>query len=411
MMVAMSRTALFIGMPLHGHVNPSLPLVGALVERGERVVYYATVPFAAAIEQTGATLRAYRAPVLSDLAPMTQRLEAMSWFLAQATRDVLEHDLDAFHGERPDYIITDSVAPWGQWAGQILDIPVVTSVPTFVVNRHVFAFAAANGTRPKSARLFFSKIRHVMKAARLTARLRRRYHVKGTGITGLMFGSSALNIVHTSREFQPCAETFDERFHFVGPSVDARVERERFAWNVTPSLPLVYVSLGTLFNTDAAFFRNCFDAFRGDDVRLVVSIGKTVSLQSLGPVPPNILVKPWVPQLDVLRQASVFVSHGGMNSVSESLHYGVPLVVVPQMSEQEIVGRQVERLGAGVLLQAQQITPASLKAAVHRVLQDPAFRERAVAIGESFRAAGGARRGADAVLAFTRSGQVALTAP
>ena len=63
-----------------------------------------------------------------------------------------------------------------------------------------------------------------------------------------------------------------------------------------------------------------------------------------------------VPQLEVLRRASAFVSHGGMNSVSESLYFGVPLVCVPQMGEQEIVARQVEALGAGVHLAKDEAT-------------------------------------------------------
>jgi MGT family glycosyltransferase len=250
----------------------------------------------------------------------------------------------------------------------------------------------------------------VIKAARLMAQLRRQYKVQGTGITGLMFGSSGLNIVHTSREFQPCAATFDERFLFAGPSVEARAERERFAWEDAPSSPLIYVSLGTIFNTNAAFYRQCFEAFRDEDVRLVVSIGQTLSPESLGRAPRNVMVRSWVPQLDVLRQAAVFVTHGGMNSVSESLHYGVPVVVVPQMGEQELVASQVERLGAGVRLRRDSVTPASLQAAVGRLLADRSFRERAAAIGQSFTAAGGAERAADAVLAFTRRSRGAITA-
>ncbi len=315
---------------------------------------------------------------------------------------MLAHELAAFRDECADYVITDSVAPWGQWAGQILGLPIVTSIPTFAVNRHVLAFAAASGTRPKSARLLLSKIRHVVKAARLGSRLRRQYGVAGTSIMGLAFGSSALNIVYTSREFQPRAETFDDRFEFIGPSVDARAGAGALAPAAAAAAPLVYVSLGTLFNADPGFYRQCFEAFGRDDVRVVMSIGSTVPPESLGTPPANIVVRPWVSQLDILRQASVFVSHGGMNSVSESLHHGVPLVVVPQMGEQELVGRQVERLGAGVHLARQHVTAASLRAAVQRVSGERTFRDRAAWIGDSFRAAGGPGRGADAVVAFTR---------
>jgi MGT family glycosyltransferase len=286
--------------------------------------------------------------------------------------------------------------------GQIFGVPLVTSIPTFAVNRRVLAFAASSGTRPKSVRLALSKIRHVARAVRLGRRLRRQYAVRGTSIMGLMFGSSGLNIVYTSREFQPCAETFDDRFLFIGPSVESRIGNDSEVWDEPRSRPLVYVSLGTLFNTDAAFYRRCFEAFGGDDISVVMSVGTRLPVESLGAVPPNIVVKPWLPQLDILRRASLFVSHGGMNSVSESLHYGVPLVVVPQMGEQELVGRRVEQLGAGVHLAGRSVTTDTLRKAVQRVLDDPAFRDRAAALGRSFTAAGGAGRGADAILTYVR---------
>jgi MGT family glycosyltransferase len=165
---------------------------------------------------------------------------------------------------------------------------------------------------------------------------------------------------------------------------------------------VIYISLGTLFNADPMFSRNCFEAFGGENVRVVMSIGTTIAEASLGSPPANFVVKPWVPQLDVLRHASVFVSHGGMNSVSESLYNGVPLIVVPQMSEQELVGRQVEKLGAGVCLAAKEATADRLRQSVLRVLGDDRFRKQATLVRESFDAAGGAARGADAILAFTR---------
>ena len=167
--------------------------------------------------------------------------------------------------------------------------------------------------------------------------------------------------------------------------------------------PVIYVSLGTLFNADAAFFRECFEAFRHMDARVIMSIGATVSEASLGPPPQNFTVQPYVPQLEVLQRAAVFVSHGGMNSVSESLYYGVPLVVIPQMSEQELVGRRVEGLGAGLYLAKTKATAANLREAVERVLADERFRRQAAVVRESFLAAGGVTRAADAIVGFTRT--------
>ena len=134
-----------------------------------------------------------------------------------------------------------------------------------------------------------------------------------------------------------------------------------------------------------------------------MSVGTTVDVASLGAPPPNVVVRPHVPQLEVLRRASIFVSHGGMNSVSESLHFGVPLVCVPQMGEQEIVARQVEALGAGVHLAKEEATVERIRECVGRVLGDESFRTGAAVMRQSFQSAGGAARGAEAILAFTRS--------
>jgi MGT family glycosyltransferase len=214
-----------------------------------------------------------------------------------------------------------------------------------------------------------------------------------------------LNIVYTSRYFQPCAESFDERFHFVGPSIGDRPETAGFPWSDVSSRALVYVSLGTLFNADETFYRNCFEAFGRENVQVVMSIGANVSEARLGQSPPNFIVRAHVPQLEVLRRASVFVTHGGMNSVSESLYNGVPVVVVPQMSEQHIVGKQAEALGAGVCLAKEAATPNTLRESVNRLLAEDRFRQQAAVVRQSFQAAGGVSRAADAIVAFTRSGR------
>lgn len=394
--------ALFLGLPLHGHTNPSLPLVRALVDRGDELVYFSSEPFAARIQEAGARYRPYRNPFLTDLRELSERTDKMSWLLMRTTGEILADELDAFRGERPDYVIADSVAPWGQWAGQVLDVPVVTSVATLAVNRRVMAFAASHGTRPRSARLALSKIRHVTKAVLLGRRLRRVHGVKGTGIMGLMFGSSGLNIVYTSRYFQPCEESFDDRFLFIGPSIGSRTGITGPSWKEPSGQPVIYVSLGTLFNAEPEFYRKCFEAFGGQSVRVIMSIGRTTDPASLGPPPANIVVKSWVPQLDVLKEAAVFVSHGGMNSVSESLYHGVPMVVVPQMGEQDAIASQVEALGAGVRLAKDGVTADVLRGAVDRVRTDGSFQKQAALVRASFDGAGGAARGADAILAFTR---------
>ncbi len=394
--------ALFLSLPLHGHINPSLPLVRELVGRGDEVVCYSADAFAADIERAGGRYRPYRNACLAELSQLPTRTDELSWLLMRTSAKVLETELKVFRAERPDYVITDSVAPWGQWAGEILGVPVVTSVSTFAFNRRVLAFGLAHGVRPKSARLLLSKMRHMTNAFLLGRRLRRVYGVGGPGVVGSVLGRSDLNIVYTSRYFQPCAETFDERFQFVGPSMTSRAETAGFPWDQVWRPVVVYVSLGTLFNTDTTFYRTCFEAFADQEFQVIMSIGANVSRESLGEAPPNFIVESHVPQLEVLQRVSAFVTHGGMNSVSESLYYGVPVVIVPQMGEQAIVGRRVEELGAGLYLAKEEATAEKLRESVQQLLAEDGFRGQAAVVRESFQNAGGAARAADAILAFTR---------
>jgi MGT family glycosyltransferase len=395
-------TGLFLTLPLHGHMNPALPLVGELVARGETIVCWSTDEFRSQLERAGARVRPYGHAFLADLRELPEHTHELSWLLTRTSAEILERDLAALRAERADYIITDSVAPWGQWAGEILGVPVVTSSSTFAINRHVMAYAAGRGVRPRSLRLLASKLRHLGKAFLLARRLQRQYGARGPGLMGSVFGASDLNIVYTSRAFQPCADTFDARYQFVGPSTVLRPDAPDFPWDRLRHPSPIFVSLGTLFNAAPAFYRACFDAFGGEDLQVVMAAGANVSAESLGTPPSNFIVLPRVPQLDVLQRASAFVTHGGMNSTSESLYFGVPMVVVPQMGEQAIVGRRVEELGAGLYVDPARASAPVLRAAVRRLLAEDAFRRAAATIGDSFRAAGGVVRAADAVLAFTR---------
>lgn len=387
-------------------MTPLLPLIHQLASLGDELVAYATSPFAAAIERAGAVYRPYHSSRVEALTQIPDKVEEVSLLLMSVVGEVLAADLSAMRDQRPDYIVTDSMAPWGQWIGQLLSVPVVTSVTTFAINRHVLAFAGSHGVRPKSVSRTLSKLWHVFKASRLRRRLSRQYSTPGLGVFNTVFGRSGLNIVHTSREFQPCGDTFDESFVFVGPPAGAAAVRAgspvEFLWP-TGTAPIVYVSLGTLFNANATFYRDCVEALRHEPVRVIVSIGARLSPEEVGASSENVTMARFVPQIDVLEQAAVFITHGGMNSVSESLCHGVPMLTVPQMGEQEIVSRRVEQLGAGLYLAKEETSAETLRISIRRLLSEDSFKRSATRIGETLRAAGGRVNAAQRVSAFANS--------
>ena len=140
-----------------------------------------------------------------------------------------------------------------------------------------------------------------------------------------------------------------------------------------PDGPVLFVSLGTAFNDRPSFYRACLEAF-ADQGPVAMAVGQHVRVDDLGPVPGNVDVRSWFPQPAVLRHASAFVSHAGMGSTMEALYYGVPLVCVPQMLEQEVNAGRVAELGLGVRLDAARLTADDLRAAVDAVTGDAAVR-------------------------------------
>jgi MGT family glycosyltransferase len=129
-----------------------------------------------------------------------------------------------------------------------------------------------------------------------------------------------------------------------------------------------------------------------------MSVGGKTDMTTLGTIPENFTVKASVDQIAVLQSADVFITHCGMNSVNESLYFGVPMVLFPQHSEQRTVANRVAELGAGIMLKGKR--EKDLAAAAAKVLANPAYKENAQKLSESFRKAGGAGRAADFIRAI-----------
>jgi MGT family glycosyltransferase len=122
-------------------------------------------------------------------------------------------------------------------------------------------------------------------------------------------------------------------------------------------------------------------------------VGNDIDIETLGEIPDNFTVKKHVDQISVLQVADVFITHCGMNSVSEALYNGIPLVLFPQTTEQKGVANRVKELNAGVFLEKIN-NPAEIKNTVMSVLENKELKENANIIKESFMECGGAKEAA-----------------
>jgi UDP:flavonoid glycosyltransferase YjiC (YdhE family) len=308
-------------VPVPGHVNPTLPLVRELTGRGHRVRYFISGALEPAVAAVGAETISYGSRIGPEVMRPPRRLSDLAVETAAMGRVVLPLVRDELRRDPPDLLAYDSMCTWGLDAAHALDGPAVCLTATFALDR---SFLPADDA-PE-------------------AFLHRGEHP---------------TIVFSSRAFQPRPELFAGDVEWVGypPAAagGAATDGPR---------PLTYASLGTLFNDRPEVFRAVADGIEGD---VLMAVGRADSA-ALGPLPARVETVPWVDdQPNVLRRARLFVSHGGLNSVSEALVAGTPLLVLPQTAEQAVNARRVEELGAGRVLHDELPSPAAIRAASEEV--------------------------------------------
>lgn len=394
---------LFANLPAFGHVNPTLPVVSELVQRGHRVIYYNAATFEPVIADTGAAFRPYPEsdPFQAELAARIHNLVDVTVLVLTKSRSLVPFLCAEIEREQPDAVVFDSIALWGMLAARRLGIPNAASITTYI---HDGVPGLIRG------RDYLHILRQSL--SRLPAIRRLRRELEETYGRTVFPGKAILptrgdlNLVYTSRDFQPDTPALDPSFRFVGPSILPSTRREAaFPWDALDcGRPRVYLSLGTLYNDQLDFYRAILRAFTAFPAQFILSAGRQIQLRDLEPVPPNFLVFPSVPQLDLLQEVDIFITHGGMNSVNESLYYGVPMVVVPQQLEQVFNGRQVTRLGAGLVLGDSppygRISPEALKTTLQQVLAAPVYRQNAARLSRAFQATGGYHQAASDILSL-----------
>lgn len=397
---------LYVTIPADGHVNPTLGLVKQLVDKGEEVVYMCSEEYRDRLAQTGALFRAYQMDeqVFRDLGFNPTEFKHPLHFTDFMLRGIIEpripEILTQIENESFDYLIFDSLFGWGgAILGEKLGIPTICSVTNLAfaepLSQIVEVFQASDVDVDVDA-----LYERVTQTAQSIARV---CNVAVPAIEDITRQYGDMKIVFTSREFQPDADKLDDSYIFTGPSITSRPDVPSFPFEKlrSPHDKIVYISMGSILTKDVELYKMCFAAFQDIPAQFVLSSGRDTELESfVDHIPPNFIVEPYVPQLEVLRQADAFITHAGMNSTSEALYFHVPLVMIPLSSDQPIVAKRVEELGAGITLDRGQLTPTVLKDALMQVLNESTYKERAIQVGDSLRNAGGYQEAARRILSL-----------
>lgn len=377
----------FFCIPAYGHTNPMLPVAAELVRRGDTVRFYSFQEFEAKIRATGAefiscdaylgTLTEKEEKGLKNVSSTEMAVQDIRITLSMD--DFLAREFESF---RPDVVYTDSACFWGKLNAWKHTVPMVVSTSTFAFNQISSQYMKNSPKEMADMVLGLPRISKELKTLEPHG-----YHVKNV-FSLIASDNQTDTVVYTSRRFQPCVESFSDRYAFVGPSVFSKAEP-----NKQKARPLIYISMGTVINDRPDFYAKCIEALKNLDADLLISCGNATHREALEPLPDNVQVFPTVDQLDVLSRADVFLTHCGMNSVSESLYMATPMVLYPQTGEQHAVARRASEIGAGVMLKDD--SAAGIRAAVQEILDHPAYQAAAAECSADFRACPGSCGAAD----------------
>ncbi|WP_337822247.1 glycosyltransferase [Amycolatopsis sp. A1MSW2902] len=343
---------LFLPYLAHGHVNPMLAVAAELVRRGEEVGFAVSGEFAGQVAAVGARVvpvpgHDVRVPAGRGAAEMAERagLLAARWHGWAVAARVVRRHLAAY---RPDVVLADVRMPWAGPLVRRAGVPLVSMCTTHA------------------------------------GVVRRR---------GLM-------LVNAPRELQPPLARSREAL-FVAPLVrpaEPEAALDPLGW-AGERRPTLLVAPGTVFARSEAFFRRVIEEFAGTEWSVLMATGQT-PMRVLGPLPPNFLARPWLPQRRLLRHTTVLFGHGGMNSVQEALLAAVPMIVAPCSREQARTARRLVRLG----LAARAGTDLLRRA--ERVAADERMRAARLAMRERLLAAPGAALAADVLGRIAAGGNV-----
>jgi MGT family glycosyltransferase len=393
-----------LGHPAAGHINPTLPLVSELRRRGERIAYFATEPFRARVERAGAEFRSYGCQEMFERNLGAGGMLGGMSGLMQTTEQILPGLIREIRAARPDYLLIEAHAVWGNLLAQTLGAPAIALCSMFAMNETLISAACLvehlYGSAPRDLAVEgLLALGDYYESAR---RLLRDFGAASPGMIDFLGNRQRLNLVFTAREFQVGAGAFDDSYRFVGPSVAGREEFREFPVERLAGRSPILISMGTMYNDEAEFYGRCFQAFGGWAEPVVLAVGHRVDRARIPEPPANFVVAEYVPQVALLEAAKLFITHGGINSAHEAMMHGVPMLVLPQRADHYVVARQVDVVGAGMVLDRSEASVERLKDAARRVLADPRFRESSAAMGEHLRAAGGPVRAADEVFEFRR---------
>jgi len=389
----------FVSMPLTGHLNPMTALARKLQSRGNEVVFIGLpdaeptvraanltfVPFCEKEYPVGSIAKSY-APLAKLRGEDVVRYSCHEMHPARC-KAALEHLPEKLAETGVEALVIDTIHFFVELVPMSMGMPYVHIWNTLHVDRSgstpacFFSWPhettqealARNIEGLKRTGSFFAPVLAVAKSYAEKNRLQIDWN------DPTATASTLAVITQTPREFDFPGSSWPVQFHYAGPFHDGDGRAQiPFPWEKLTGEPLIYASMGTLVNGLDQVFRYILEAAETlPGTQLVLSVGNSLSLDDLGPIPSNAIVVRKAPQVELLKRAALCITHAGVNTALEALAQGVPMVAIPIGFDQPGVAARIAYHGVGEFVEVGDLTVECLSALIQKVRKNPSYRERA----------------------------------
>ncbi|MBD1866091.1 glycosyltransferase [Cyanobacteria bacterium FACHB-471] len=409
--------------PTGSHLTACFPLGYELQQRGHRVTFLNIVD----IQDKVLAANFGFSPIGKDERPSGSEAEILaqrgklsgiaslkhSLKTTEDVRIILRDAPDIIQSEGIEALLVDQCSPAGGTVADFLNLPFVSLCNALPLNREIgippifTTWQYQTNWRAKLRnRVGYTLVNRLTKPIRqLTAEYRQRWNLPPHTHPNDIYSKLA-QLSQQPSEFEFPRRNLPPHFHFTGPYHSA-IGRNitPFPWEQLTGQPLIYASMGTIQNRLLSVFEAIAAACVGLDVQLVISLGGGMPLEAMSTLAGDPLVVSYAPQLEVLTRAALTITHAGLNTVLESLTYGVPMVAIPISHDQLGVAARIVWAGVGELLPITRLTAASLQSVIYKVLTQDSYKVQALRLQSAIQNSGKVQQAANIIETVIETGQ------
>jgi zeaxanthin glucosyltransferase len=398
----------FISINVPGHLNPMTTLARHLQGRGHEVVFMyssgaAGLPFIPSPEPDQVSKNIWQVSKLER-----DEVLELSVRLVFAQTEIILKSLPAIVAENKiDALVLDAVQYYAELAAMKLGMPYIhVSNALYYDYSGQTPLAYYDWQYETTPEAFARNRKAVQKFTEMLGKYNGgvKTYAKNAGLSidwddpGYTLSTLA-SITQTPKAFDFESSHWPSHFYHTGPLHDGKGrEKLDFPWERLTGEPLIYASMGTILNGRVDVFRTIAAASaKQKNSQLVLSVGNLVNPEEIGPAPRNAIIVNQAPQLELLKRASVCITHAGLNTVLESLAQGVPQIAIPVAYDQPGVGARIVRKRTGMVTSLEKLTVDHLAALLDEVLTNSQYRNNARKLQQAIGELNGLSMAADVV--------------